>query len=92
MRVPCLNIIIQPQTSSWYGFWKGIVYLSIFYGYVIYPIHIGFVLSELNSDKKNRNIIVNAENEREMELILDVIFSIDIILMFITAFQKDGNW
>ena len=68
------------------------MYLSIFYGYVIYPIHIGFVLSELNSDKKNKNIIVNAENEREMELILDVIFSIDIILMFLTAFQKDGNW
>tara|TARA_B110000285_G_scaffold224191_1_gene280689 strand:- start:1967 stop:2173 length:207 start_codon:yes stop_codon:yes gene_type:complete len=68
------------------------VYLSIFYGYVIYPIHIGFVLSELNSDKKNRNIIVNAENEREMELILDVVFTIDIVLMFITAFQKDGNW
>ena len=68
------------------------MYLSIFYGYVIYPIHIGFVLSELNSDKKNRNIIVNAENEREMELILDVVFTIDIVLMFITAFQKDGNW
>ena len=66
--------------------------MSIFYGYVIYPIHIGFVLSELNSDKKNRNIIVNAENEREMELILDVVFTIDIVLMFITAFQKDGNW
>jgi hypothetical protein len=92
MSVPCLNIIIQPQNSSWYSFWKGIVYLSIFYGYVIVPIHIGFVLSELNSDKKNRNIILNAENEREMELVLDVIFTIDIILTFITAYQKDGNW
>jgi hypothetical protein len=66
--------------------------LSIFYGYVIVPIHIGFVLSELNSDKKNKNIILNAENEREMELVLDVIFTIDIILTFITAYQKDGNW
>jgi hypothetical protein len=27
-----------------------------------------------------------------MELILDVLFTIDIVLMFITAFQKDGNW
>jgi len=92
MKVPCLNIIIQPQSSSWYGFWKGIVYLSIFWGYVIYPIHIGFVLSELNSNKKNKNIILNAQNQRDMELILDVVFSIDIILTFITAFQKDGNW
>ena len=68
------------------------MFLSIFYGYVIYPIHIGFVLSELNSTKPNKNIIVNPEDHRDMELILDVIFSIDIILMFITAFQKDGNW
>ena len=62
------------------------MFLSIFYGYVIYPVHIGFVLSELASDKKNKNIIVNAENERGVELILDVIFTIDIVLTFITAF------
>jgi len=64
----------------------------MFWGYVIYPIHIGFVLSELNSDKKNKNTIVNPKDQRGVELILDVIFSMDIVLTFITAFQKDGNW
>ena len=68
------------------------MYLSIFYGYVIFPIHIGFVLSELASDKENRNIIVNAKDQRSVELILDVIFTIDMVLTCITAFQKDGNW
>ena len=86
MKVPCLNIIVQPSTSSWYGAWKGISFLSLFWGYVIYPIHIGFVLSELNSDKSNKNNIVNPRDQRGVEVILDVVFAIDIVLTFITAF------
>lgn len=82
--VPCLSIIIQPAKSSWYGLWRGMILIVLFYGYIIYPIHICFVLSETVSKKQNR--IEQKEAEMTQEMIIDVLMTIDIIFQFITAF------
>lgn len=87
-----MSIIIQPARSSWYGAWRGLILISLFYGYIIYPIHIGFVLSELNSEKENRIPNPDNGNEKTEEMIIDILITIDIVFSFLTAFQKDGIW
>ena len=48
----CANFIILPQRSSWYGIWKSVVKVSMFYGYYNNFIHIGFTLGEADFDDK----------------------------------------
>lgn len=81
-----MSIIIQPARSSWYGAWRGLILISLFYGYIIYPIHIGFVLSELNSEKENRIKNPDNGNEKTEEMIIDILITIDIVFSFLTAF------
>ena len=39
------NLIIIPSQSSWYGLWKGSIYLILIWGYFNDPFYIAFVLS-----------------------------------------------
>lgn len=91
---PCIYMIIQPQISAWHGVWKGFIYFILFYGYVRYPFHIGYIISELNSTKHNRvKIPINAHDEEAIEFTLDIIFCLDIIMNFFTSYQTDdGTW
>mmetsp|Transcript_5086 Transcript_5086/g.7728 ORF Transcript_5086/g.7728 Transcript_5086/m.7728 type:complete len:102 (+) Transcript_5086:561-866(+) len=40
------NLIVIPSESAWLGFWKFIVFFSLFWGYFTDPYHIAFVKSQ----------------------------------------------
>ena len=89
-RYPCMYLIIQPAVSAWHGAWKGLIYISLFYGYIRYPMHIAYALSELHSTKDNRIHIEPSLMHRAMgiELILDILMCIDILMNFLTSYQS----
>jgi hypothetical protein len=58
-------MIIQPAISAWYGGWKGMINIILFYGYLRYPLHIAFKISAENSTKNDR-IIYLKDKEAEM--------------------------
>ena len=84
-NVPCMNIIIHPQTSGWLSGWKGMVHIAIFAGFFINPIHIGFTLGDVHREPEKSDKILSAQDFTQ-EQIIDIIVLIDILFTLVTAF------
>ena len=90
------NLIIIPSQSSWYGLWRGSINLILIWGYFNDPSYIAFVLSIDQQNKIlnlfGRPIISLTKPTKDYELIVDILMTMNIILNFITSFQKDVTW
>ena len=98
---PFKVIVIVPPTSSWLGFWKFIIRMLLFWGYFNDPKHFAFFISKINlnwgDDYKYLTTPDEIEKIKEstslfFEFMVDIFMALDILLNFITAYQRDVQW
>lgn len=82
------NVIINPVTSSWLGAWQLFMTFILFIGYFNDPNHMAFILSAKHSTDENMR---DRTADLTINLVFDVLITIDIILRFITAYEKDDG-
>lgn len=87
------QIIIFPNQSSWLGLWNYMMNAFLMYGYFHDPYHIAVYLCSGYVKSSDPNFVVQQRTRSmDINLVLDILLTIDIAVKSLTSFQKDVDW
>jgi len=85
------NIIVNPESSSWIGFWRGLIYVCYFYGYYRDIYYVAFHIARNSTYNENFQIGEPADMSREQ--LIDILLTINIVVQALTSFRlPDLSW
>lgn len=93
-RTKCLQqIIIFPHQSSWLGPWNYLMNAFLMYGYFHDPWHIAIYLCSGYVKTSDPEFIVEPRTKSmKMQLVLDILLTINIAVKSLTSFQKEVDY
>lgn len=86
------NIIVNPETSGWIGFWRGLIYICYFYGYYRDIFFVAFHIASNNT--YNENFQEKDEvHDMSKEQLIDILLTINIVIQALTSYRlPDLSW
>ena len=78
--------LINPETSSFKGYWDAFIYFGLAFNYFLQPFTMAFDFASFDLPPRIMPRI------KEWEIIFDICYLVHIVLTFITSFQHDLEW